>query len=124
MSCGTLFFATAEAHPASLCSTPVTLPQFNNEKRSICPCFLETFAPVLLLSCDPRRHTGPETTQEAGMEISHRAVTQWDPSRLEVPFGVTLPPTANVEEKLLGAKTGIAVLGDDDDEGDEDGDGE
>lgn len=72
-----------------------------------------------LLSCDPMRHIGPETTQESRMEISHKVVPQWDPSRLEVPLGVALPPAANVEEKLLEATTGIVVV-DDDDYGDDD----
>lgn len=49
------------------------------------------------------------------MEISYRIVTQWGPSRLKVPFGVALPPTANVE-KLLGAKTGFAVLDEEEEE--------
>lgn len=35
---------------------------------------------------------------------------------MTVPFWVALPPIANVEEKLLGAKTGIAVLQEEEEE--------
>lgn len=40
-----------------------------------------------------------------------------DPSKLEVPLGVALLPSANVEENLLGATTGI--VGDDNDDHDD-----
>lgn len=40
-----------------------------------------------------------------------------DPSKLEVPLGVALLPSANVEENLLGATAGIVGDDHDDDDG-------